>query len=193
MVALAGCAVGQRPTLVAETPIDDAPAQTVLDRLGRGPATFTATYDITPSTTGIATPATVVQDGERRKVTIGSVVFRSDGATSSTCQGAGECEEFLDDARVSDLNITNRFWGPAFASRLELDASRRIGFSLPSTDEIAGRPAACVDVVVPSATESSGTVVYCAIDDGVLARYFGADVSIELTSFSLQADPAALV
>jgi hypothetical protein len=33
-----------------------------------------------------------------------------------------------------------------------------------------------------------GEVVYCALDAGVLARYFNAGVTIELTSFSNDVD-----
>ena len=70
-------------------------------------------------------------------------------------------------------------------TRLEVDAGRRIGPSVASSLTIAGLPATCVDVVLPSAATTTGSVRYCALDSGVLARYFGADVSIELTSFSL--------
>ena len=57
---------------------------------------------------------------------------------------------------------------------------------------IAGQPAACVDVPVPGIGNVSAAVTYCALDAGPLARYFGADVSIELTSFSFTADPIAV-
>jgi hypothetical protein len=79
--------------------------------------------------------------------------------------------------------VTNRFWGPSFASRLRLDASRNTADGIGTTATIAGQPATCVDVAVVG-----GTVTYCALDAGPLARYFGADVSIELTSFSPTAD-----
>lgn len=183
--------LGERPTL-STTPLDagavDPAAVAVLDRLGRAASLeFTATYDIIPTSTGAATRATVVQDDGGRRVTIGDVTYVADGGTERTCVG-DECVERLDDARVSDLNITHRFWGDAFAARLTVDSSRRTGFSEGSTATIAGHPAACVAVQVPAVLEVADSVQYCALDAGVLARYFGADVTIELTSFSFEAD-----
>lgn len=190
MLLLSGCITGERPTVIS-TPaaeIDDPAATSVLDRLERADrTTFTATYRIIPSSTGATTEATVeANDGDLR-VTIGEVEFASDGEHSRTCRnsgdGATDCVDFLDDARISDLNITHEFWGDAFAARLRLDVNRRVGFTEAQVVDIAGRPAACVDVPLPSAGSEQASVRYCALDEGPLARYFGADVSIELTSY----------
>jgi hypothetical protein len=197
-LVLAGCLTGERPTLVADTPIDDAAAATVLERLDRnGAAAFTATYAITPTSTGEATTATVVQDGPRRRITIGDVEFTTDGTVSRTCVTVtAECVDFLDDARISDLAITHQFYAGSFAQRLERDASIRVASSVGGTATIAGQPAVCVDISVPSAIEVTGEavgiVVYCAIEAGVLGRYVGADVVIELTEFTPAVDPASL-
>ncbi len=194
-LVVTGCATGERPTLAPAPQAggdEDSAATTVLERLERATSLeFTATYDVIPSLTGDTTQATVVQSGGRRRVTIGDVVYTVDAAVQRTCSG-GECVDFLDDARISDLNITHRFWGEAFASRLRLDSSRRTGFSEGSTATIAGHPALCVAVKVPGVIAASASIEYCALDVGVLARYFGADVTIELTSFSFQVDPAQL-
>ncbi|HEY5662768.1 MAG TPA: hypothetical protein VIS05_01900 [Ilumatobacter sp.] len=196
LAALVGpaCATGERPTLVPVAALADPPADTVASHLERArSADFTATYDIVPSTTGLATKATVAKRGDRLRVTIGDVVFTTDGTDASTCRGPDQvCTDALDDARVSDLNVTHLFWGPAFTRRLELDAARRIGPSVGSTAVIADRPAVCVDIVLPSAPMGTGVVTYCAVGDGPLARYFGADVSIELTSFSIDVAESAL-
>jgi len=191
-MTLSACALGPRPTLQPVTTIDDAAARRVLSRLERASSLdFTAEYDIIPSTTGTTTKAQVVQQDGRRRITIGNVVFQSDGDSAQTCQNNLEgCSDFLDDARISDLNITHLFWGPALASRLEVDANRRIGSSSALATEIAGRRAICVDVILPSVATTTGTVTYCALRAGVLARYFGADVSIELTSFEPGVVPA---
>ena len=192
LVALTGCITGERPSLAPETSVEDEAVQPVLDRLDRAESTnFIATYNIIPSATGETTQATVVQLDGRRRIRIGDVEFSIDGTVSRTCTvGTEECEDYLDDARVSNLNVTNAFWGAAFRTRLELDAARRIGPSSASTTTIAGQPAVCVDVLLPSITTTSGTVVYCALDAGIMARYFGADVSIEMTSFSRDVEEA---
>lgn len=189
-VLLTGCFTGDRPTLLERPTIDDPAAQAVIDRLATAStAEFTATYEIAPTQAGEVTTATVTQSGTRRRVTIGGVDFLSDGTVIRTCENNElGCVDFLDDARVSDLNITHRFWGDAFRERLALDASRRIGFSEGSDEMIAGAPAACVAIPVPSTSEMSGTVEYCALDAGPLARYVGADVRIELVEFAPTAD-----
>lgn len=193
-MALSGCFTGQRPTLEADSPIDDPAAATVVERLNKANTVdFIARYRIVPTRTGEATQATVAQLGDQRRITIGDVEYFTDRVESRTCLNDGEdCADFLDDARISDLNITNGFWAPAFRTRLELDAGRRIGPSSNTSTTIAGQPAVCVDVIVPSAATTTGTVVYCALDAGVLARYFGADVSIELTAFSFEVFPSDL-
>ncbi len=183
-----GCALGERPELETVVVVDDAAAAVVLERLERADSVpFTASYDIIPSSTGETTVAIVRQLDDTRRVTIGDVDYLTDGGASRTCRRAtGDCVDGLDDALISDLNITNRFWSDSIASRLTVDAARRVGFSEGHTETIAGQPAACADVPV-----LGGVVVYCALDAGVLARFFNADVSIELTSFSSQVDAAA--
>ena len=189
--ALTGCITGERPTLIDRPVIDDAAAQAVIDRLATASSgEFTARYEVTPTLTGTPTTATVVQAGTRRRVTVGEIDYVSDGTVNRTCENNDRgCVDFMDDARISDLNITHRFWGDAFRARLELDASRRIGFSAASNATIAGAPAACVDIPVPSSSELSGVVQYCALDAGPLARYVGADVRIELVEFVPSASP----
>ena len=187
--AATGCITGQRPALVSVPVVDDAAAQVVLERLGRASAVpFTATYDIIPSTTGETTKATVRQLDDQRRVTIGNVDYLIDSGSGRTCRlDDGGCVDRLDDALVSNLNVTHRFWSDGIADRLTIDAARRVGFSEGHTETIADRPAACADVPV-----LGGVVVYCALDAGILARYFNADVSIELTSFTNDVDVADL-
>lgn len=190
---LSGCALGPRPSLVEEATIEDEVAKAVLDRLERaGSATFTADYEIIPSLTGEPTHATVIKSGAQQRVTIGDVDYYTDGTTARTCRVGGiDCVDSIDDARISNLNVTSTFWGPSSATKLELDASRSVDASTGRTDTIASRLATCADVRVP-APNGVGNVTYCAVDEGVLARYFGADVSIELKAFEPTADPARL-
>jgi hypothetical protein len=191
---LTACVTGERPTLVAPPTIPDDPvAAAVLERLERGgSASFTATYDITPTTTGVPTAATVVQAGDRRRTVIGTVEYLRDGSTTRTCfSGDVECTTGFDETRISNLNITHEFWGRSAAARLSLEAGRAVGTTTGRTETIAGVSATCADVVVP-AQEGAGTLVYCAIDAGPLALYNGADVRIELTSFTSEVDESML-
>lgn len=190
---LTACATGARPSLVDTTVVNDDVAQAVLDRLERaGGLTFTADYEIIPSLTGEPTHATVMQSGPQQRITIGQVDYYTDGTVSRTCAvGGTDCVDSIDDARISNLNVTSKFWGASSASKLQVDSARSVDASTGRTDTIASRPATCADVHVP-APDGVGSVTYCAVDDGVLARYFGVDVSIELTSFAPTVDPARL-
>jgi hypothetical protein len=193
VATVTGCATGPRPTLVEDPVVDDAVAQAVLDRLDRSEgATFTADYEITPTTTGLPTRATVMQSGSQQRITIGDVDYYTDGTVSRTCLvGGTECVDSIDEARVSNLNVTSKFWGTSSALKLENDSARSVDDSTGNTDTIASRPATCAAVYVP-AVDGVGSVTYCAVDDGVLARYIGADVSIELTAFVPSVDQARL-
>ena len=186
-IVLSGCLTGERPTLVNEpaTVIEDPSVLAVVDRLdAAGGGRWTATYRIIPTSTTETTEAMVEVAGGSRRVTIGNVEFVSDGESSRTCDdGPNGCVDFIDNARISNLNITNEFWGDAFAARLRLDASRRVGFTDSSTVEIAGMPASCVSIPLPGTGIDDPSVQYCALDQGPLARYFGADVTIDLTSY----------
>jgi hypothetical protein len=185
-VILGGCITGERPELVVEDPIRDQAVEAVLELLDRaGDRDFTADYDIIPSATGETTAATVRVSDRRIRVTVGTVDYLIDGSVSRTCV-AGDCIDRIDDAPISNLHITHRFWGDSFAARLRLDAARNLSAGQGRTGTIAGRPATCVDLTVVG-----GTPTYCALDEVGLARYFGADVSIELTAYSPDVDPDA--
>src|SRR6478752_5268624 len=125
---LTACATGPRPTLVDQPAASDTVAQAVLDRLERAPgATFTADYEITPSLTGQPTHATVMQEGLQQRITIGDVDYFTDGTVSRTCSSGGtDCVDAIDDARISNLNVTSNFWGTSSASKLELDSARSV-------------------------------------------------------------------
>ncbi len=183
---LTGCFTGDRPSFesdvayAAETgneAIDD-----VLERLDRARlATFTGDYEILTRLGGGESTAHVVQDGPgRRSVTVNSIRFVVDGDSAATCDlDADECEASINDARISDVIATHDFYADSAARRLRTDADRRI--LEPTGYEItqAGQTALCVEVPV-----TGGTVTYCALESGALARYDGSDVLVELTSFS---------
>ncbi len=183
-LTLAACATGPRPSFDADEPTQQAtgdPAiDAVLERLDRvGVEQFTAEYTILTRLGGQESTATVVQASDsRRSITINAVRFLDGTGTASTCDlTTAECEAVLNDARVSDVQITHDFYGSSFARRLRVDAGRSLAPARGYSETIAGQPATCADVPV-----SGGTKVYCATDAGPLARYDGNDVVIELVS-----------
>lgn len=192
-VLLGGCFTGQRPSFESDDPsreMTGSPAvDAVLERLdATAVRTFTADYATTTKLGGIESAAHVVQAGDsRRSVTIGDVRYIVEGDSVATCSVAtGQCEASINNARTSDVMLTDDFYADSFARRLRIDAGRRVqdptGYSITQ----AGLDALCVDVPV-----TGGTVAYCALDGGPLARYDGNDLFVELTSFSDTPDEAA--
>jgi len=183
-LALAGCATGPRPSFDADEPTQTAtgdPAiDAVLERLDRvGLEQFTADYTILTRLGGKESTATVVQaDNSRRSITINDVRFLDGSGTVATCNlTTAECEAVINDARVSDIQITHDFYGSSFGRRLRVDAGRSLAPARGYTESIGGQPATCADVPV-----SGGTKIYCALDSGPLARYDGNDVVITLVA-----------
>ncbi|MEP1123426.1 MAG: hypothetical protein ABJH68_05990 [Ilumatobacter sp.] len=194
-VSLTGCFTGQRPEFEDET---GAPAAStgnadidrvlgLLDSVDR--SEFTVGYDIETKFNTVSSTGIVVQAvGQRRSITVENdertVRFIEDGGEELTCDLlVGECETSLNDARISDTQLSHTFYGPAFASRLRADADRRIGDPVAYTKNLAGQEAQCVDISV-----AGGTKTYCALATGPLAEFVGADVTIELTSYSPEPD-----
>jgi len=185
-LALAACATGPRPSFDADEPTQTAtgdPAiDAVLERLDRvGLEQFTADYTILTRLGGQESTATVVQaDNSRRSITINAVRFLDGSGTVATCNlTTAECEAVINDARVSDVQITHDFYGSSFARRLRVDAGRSLAPARGYTESIGGQPATCADVPV-----SGGTKVYCALDSGPLARYDGNDVVVNLVALN---------
>jgi hypothetical protein len=194
LLMLTGCLTGDRPTLAEEpavgAPVGEPSIDAVLQRLGNvDDAVFTAEYRITNNFGPVTKVATVAQTAERaRSVTVGDIRFVIDGPSVGTCNlrsGADTCTSSIDDAAISDLQVTHQFYGRSAANRLRTDAARRVGPTEGYQAEFAGRTATCVSVPV-----SGGSKVYCALDEGVLASYQGPDVLIELTSFDATPDEA---
>jgi hypothetical protein len=183
-LALGACATGPRPSFDADEPTQQAtgdPAiDAVLERLDRvGLAQFTADYTVLTRLGNKESTATVVQaENNRRSITINDVRFLDGSGTVATCNLiTAECEAVINNARVSDIQITHDFYGSSFARRLRVDAGRSLAPAVGSTQTIGGQPAICADVPV-----SGGTKAYCALDSGPLARYDGNDVLIELVT-----------
>ena len=194
-VALGGCFTGQRPEFEDQStaPVvttGNAEIDSVLGLLDSIDASeFTAGYAIETKFNSVSSTGLVVQAaGARRSITVEnparSVRFIIEGTDQRTCDlTTQECEATLNDARISDTQLSHTFYGPAFAQRLRADADRRIGDPTVYPKAIAGQDAQCVDVSV-----AGGTKTYCALDSGALAEFIGADVTIELTSYSPEPD-----
>ncbi len=190
---LSGCFTGQRPSFEDEQPLDEPTGNEAIDavltRLDTADtATFSADYDILTKLGGLESIATVVHapDG-RRSITVNDVRFLINTGTDSTCDLVDDtCEAAINDARISDTQLTHDFYAGSFAQRLRVDADRRVGD--PTGYEItqAGQQALCVDVPVTGGVKS-----YCAVEAGPLARYDGADQFIEMTAIGDVIDEAA--
>ena len=193
-LTLTGCFTGERPTLAEEAavgaPVGDPASDAVLERFALGAdSTFTASYEITNNFGPITRDATVVQAPDRRRsITVGDIRYLIEGATALTCDltSGPPCAERIDDAAISDLQVTHQFYARSAADRLRTDAARRVGPTEGYEAEIAGRTAHCVSVPV-----SGGSKVYCVLDEGILAQYQGPDVLILMTGFDTEPDQTA--
>lgn len=183
---LGGCITGERPSFSESPsapgePTGDAAIDAVLTLLDSAPsARFSAEYTILTRFGGVETDAEVIQLSEdRRTITVGDVQFRIDGALTSTCPVASaHCSTHVQDDRISDVQITHRFYAEEAAIRLRQDAAARVGNTDAEQTQLAGQPATCVSIPL-----SGGNVQYCALDSGALGLIDDADVHIELTSY----------
>lgn len=149
---------------------------------------FTAEYAALTRLGDIESSATVVQaNAGRRSITINDVRYLYDDGRTATCNLVeNTCEAIINEARTSDVALTSEFYGQAMATRLRVDADRRIGNPVASERTFAGQPALCVTVPV-----TGGTKTYCALESGTLALFDGNDLLIELTGYSGTVDEAA--
>ena len=188
-----GCMTGERPSFntaptAAGTMTGDANVDAVLTRFDAvGSSVFTASYTATVAYDGTVTEVNVSQAGpERRSVTIGDVRFLTDGSTAQTCVlSTGSCTPGIDAQTVSNTGVTPDVATGDMAKRLRRSATAKLGASAPSTPEIAGQAALCVDIPL-----SGGTAVYCALASGAPARFAGGDLNLELTAYAAVADEA---
>lgn len=192
----AGCATGPRPTL---GPVDPAGIGTttgvpaVDDLLRRLDAvetqTFTAKYHITRKLGPVSRDATVVVQARTVSATVGDIRYlHSQAGGDQTCSMTSQtCDEGTLDQRISDLGVTSGFYGPAVARMIRLSMARRDGTPTTSTAQITGITADCIGIPLGGGTES-----YCVLTSGALAKVDRADVAIDLTSFSPEADASAL-
>ncbi len=186
LVVLTGCGLGERP-FFEDTPTEvgagtgDLPIDAVLQLLdGVRGSQSTASYQSTLLFGGVVSAAQVAQVDDRTSVTIGQVRYVTEGGSSRTCVlDTGVCDEGIQAAAVSNTGLTPDFAFGDMAKRLRRDAVARVAPSIASVETIADQPATCVEVSV-----SGGTKQYCALADGTIARFRGADVVLELITYS---------
>ena len=191
-IGTTGCMVGERPSFEqAPTAVGvltgDPSIDSVLSLLDNvDSAEFSASYQALLVFNGVSSSVTAAQaSSTQRSMTIGDVRYVTDQNGTRTCSvAAGSCTPVLNAAAVSDTGVTPEFVFGDVARRLRRDANARIGPSVASTREVAGEQATCVDVPL-----SGGTKQYCALPNGVLARFVGADVTVDMTSYQRIVDP----
>ncbi len=191
MVVTSACFTGERATFgcgvgesTGRTEVDE-----VLNRLDCvAPAVFTADYTVLTRLGDLTSQARVVQaPGGRRSITINDVRYLYDSGRTATCDIVSDtCEAVINEARTSDVFLSSEFYAQSMASRLRVDADRRIGDPVASEQTFGGQPALCVALPV-----TGGTKTYCALESGVIALFDANDLLIELTDYSPTPDEAA--
>jgi len=192
---LTGCLTGERPSF-SDNPFPvgsltgDAGIDAVLQKLDAvtdGPAS--ASYSVLTKYGNVTNTAGVVLDGGSRSVTIGNVRYVETATGSVTCaeDNTVPCDAGLDAARVSNIGVTIDFYSAEAATRLRRDAQAILAPSTTHLETIGDQSALCVDVSL-----AGGVAVYCALDNGLVARLDDGDVAVNLTTFSPTADPGRL-
>lgn len=200
VVALGGCALGQRPTLSSESlaagaETGDPAVDAVLERLDRADTAaatqpFTATYDVLRVFGQVTDIASVTGDADRRSITIGEVRIVTVDGVSTTCRfdPAATCTAGSEAAQLSDTGITSPdFFGSAAARRLRRDSPAAVAPPIARTQQFAGQAATCVDLPL-----AEGTAIYCALDSGIVAEYFDGAARITLTAYAIGVDERLL-
>ncbi len=192
---LTGCFTGKRPSF-NDSPFPvgattgDAAIDAVLQKLDAataGPAS--ATYSVLTKYGNVTNNAAIVLDSGSRSVTIANVRYVDTPTGAATCaaDNSAPCVSGLDAARVSNIGVTINFYSSEAATRLRRDAQAVLAPSTPHAETIADQSALCVDVPL-----SGGVAVYCALDNGLVARLDDGDVAVNLTAFSPTSDPGML-
>jgi hypothetical protein len=190
-VLLTGCFTGERPHFNDDpfptgAMTGDAAIDAVLLKLDTpvtGPVT--ATYSVLTKFGNITNTAAAVVDAGNRSVTIGNVRYIQTPTAGATCtvDGSVPCTAALDASRVSDIGVTIDFYSAEAATRLRRDARAKIAPTTPHAETIADQSAICVDVPL-----AGGTAVYCALDNGLVAKVDDGDVAVNLTALAATAD-----
>jgi hypothetical protein len=196
---LSGCFTGERPYFTSDplapgNPTGDPAIDAVLSELDAvtdGPAT--ALYAVLTKFGNTTSSATVVLDDDRRAIEVNTIRYLTLADEQFTClieptTGAPvDCVRGLDPARISDVGITIDFYASEAARRLRRDAQAKVAPAVGHEETIANQTATCVTVTVVG-----GTVVYCVLANGMIARLDDADVSITLGLLATTADSAKL-
>ena len=151
-----------------------------------GMATFTADYDVLTRFGDLHTPATVVQAAaDRRSITIGNVRFIFDGPIDGDVPARHRRVQRHDRRRADQQHpagaglLRHERRGPPPPRRRGPRRRRR---RVRRRRSPARRRRACRSRCPAAST------IYCALDDGVLARLDAADVVIELTAYAPEPD-----
>lgn len=196
---LSGCFTGERPyfntdPLAPGHPTGDPAIDAVLselDAVTRGPAT--AVYAVLTKFGNTTSSATVVLDHSRRAVEVGTIRYLELADQQFTClveQATGapiDCDNGIDAARISDVGITIEFYAQEAARRLRRDAQAKLAPGAAHEEVIANQTATCVTVTVVG-----GSVIYCTLANGMIAKLDDGDVLITLGLLATTADPAKL-
>ena len=186
VLVASACQTGKRPSFVDDpfpkgSSTGDAAIDAVLAKLdGVGDEPFTAIYDVTTKFGNVTRTASVSVAPGRRSVTFGKVRFLSSGQSTSTCvfDASPLCSAGLEIVRISDTLVTPDFYALDAAKRLRRDAQSTVVPTVTRTETVGNQPATCVDLAV-----TGGTVIYCVLDSGLLAKIDDADVAVTLTSW----------
>ncbi|MFM8310466.1 MAG: hypothetical protein ACKOAZ_01045 [Ilumatobacteraceae bacterium] len=196
-VALAsGCQLGERPYF-SDDPFPpgalsgDPAIDAVLERLDAvttGPVT--AVYSVLRKYGAVEYTATVSLSNGQRAITLGNTKYLQTDTVSQTCaiDASRPCAFGIDDAAASDVGLTIDFYAADTARRLRRDATAKSGPTTARTETFAEQASTCVDVPLPG-----GIAVYCALDNGVLAKLDDGDVLVTLVTYATTVDLAVFV